>query len=263
MPAAEGPAAAETGWGTAREDMLPLNVIGISAVAAYGIVVWDWGDTGFAFRSEGWFGEDTPYGGADKLGHAYAGAAITAGASAWARSKGADNEHALLLGGLTAAMWTTAVEIGDGFSGEYGFSPEDQVADLVGIGFEMLRQSSPWLAARVQYRWEWVPSPLFLSGENGDPFSDYSGSRYILAFPMAPWLEERSPLRYVELLAGYGTTGFDDANQTYYDSHERNPFIGIGLHIGAVLDSSGVSRPGRLLEYVQVPYTAYPWQQRP
>lgn len=242
----------------AQRTILGINAIGLGAIAAYGIGVWDWGSGGFAMRNEGWFGSGTPYGGADKLGHAFTGSAITAGAAAIARSRGADRTEAAILGGMTGATLTTAIEIGDGFSAAYGTSYEDQVFNLLGVGFEVARQLSPWIAERAQFRWEWLPSPLMLDGGTTDPFSDYSGSRYLMAFPVAPWVATRNPLRFIELLAGYGTTGFDDRDRVHYDGEDRTAFIGIGFHIGAGLDATGLSRPGRLLEHIQVPYTAWP-----
>jgi hypothetical protein len=242
----------------ARAVILGINALGLGAITAYGFAAWDWGSGGFALRNEGWFGSATPYGGADKLGHAFTGSAITAGAAAVARSRGADSTEAALLGGATGAILTTAIEVGDGFSAAYGASYEDQVFNLLGVGFEVVRQMSPWFAERAQFRWEWLPSPMMLDGTTTDPFSDYSGSRYLLAFPAAPWVAERNPLRFVELLAGYGTTGFDDRDRIHYDSEDRTAFIGIGFHIGAGLDATGLSRPGRMLEHAQVPYTAWP-----
>lgn len=260
--AAALPAAESDGWGTAVPRLAAVNLVGLGAIGLYGTAVWDWGNSSFALRSEGGFGAGTPYGGADKLGHAFTGSAITAGAASLARSAGAGQWQAATLGAATGLAWTTAIELGDGFSPAYGASWQDQAANLAGVGFEWLRQGLPWMAERVQFRWEWLPSPLMLDGTTTDIFSDYSGSRYLLAFPIAPWVGGRHPLRFVELLAGYGTTGFDDPDRSHYREEERTPFVGIGLSLGAALDAATWRRPGRLLEHVQVPYTAWPWQQR-
>lgn len=42
-----------------------------------GAFQWDWGGNGISFHNEGWFGEDTSYGGADKMGHYYSSYLMT------------------------------------------------------------------------------------------------------------------------------------------------------------------------------------------
>lgn len=42
-----------------------------AAVTVVGFTNWDWGNSGFHFQSEGWFGKDSSSLGLDKVGHAY------------------------------------------------------------------------------------------------------------------------------------------------------------------------------------------------
>lgn len=65
------------GWSRERKAFW-LNGAIVGGVTAYGFGVWNWGESSFRTESEGWFGRDTASGGADKLGHAYAGAVSTA-----------------------------------------------------------------------------------------------------------------------------------------------------------------------------------------
>jgi hypothetical protein len=48
---------------------LIMNSAVAGAVAAYGLRFWDYGGVTFRTKNEGWFGRNTTYGGADKLGH--------------------------------------------------------------------------------------------------------------------------------------------------------------------------------------------------
>ncbi len=246
------------GWSRERKAVW-LNGAIVGGVAAYGFGVWNWGESSFRTESEGWFGRNTASGGADKLGHAYAGAASTAIAVSLYRRWGYDEREAARLGAFSGLLLTTTMELGDGFSPDHGFSWEDQVANMAGVGFEYLRLRHPAWGERVQFRWEYFPSPAMRDGRKDDIATDYSGSRWLLAFPLRAWGGEDTPLRWVELQAGYGTRGYSSADRDYFDAPSRHPFIGVGVHVPLVLGRMG-SPAGvqRVFEYVQVPGTAWP-----
>ena len=48
-----------------------VNLTGIGIITAWGIANWNYFSQTPKTTSEGWFGNDTKSGGADKLGHAY------------------------------------------------------------------------------------------------------------------------------------------------------------------------------------------------
>ena len=54
-----------------RDRVLYTNLIGGAVVTAWGVAFWDYFTISPVMGDEGWFKEDTKYGGADKLGHAY------------------------------------------------------------------------------------------------------------------------------------------------------------------------------------------------
>src|SRR4030095_4087021 len=77
---------------------------GVAGVVAYGFAKWwDQGFKGqFSTGNEGWFGQDTRYGGADKLGHAYSANAGVRLMSALLQSYGDASANAAKL-----AFWST------------------------------------------------------------------------------------------------------------------------------------------------------------
>lgn len=246
----------ESPWycGWSREEKTVAFNLGLAAVVGlYGFAQWDWGTSSFEATSEGWFGSGTASGGADKLGHAYTGAAITAMSASLYRHWGHDGEDAAMLAACSGLLATTMIEIGDGFSAEYGFSWEDQVFNMLGVGLEYLRQRYPALRERVQFRWEYFPTSEVRSGRNADIFTDYEGSRWMLAFPLRAWLEEESWLDWCDVLVGYGTRDFDGGRRG-----SRHPFIGIGISLPLAKEKFHVPGPGRVLEYIQIPGTAWP-----
>lgn len=144
--------AGEPGFWTRDRKAIALNAGIVAAATAYGFSTWGWGESEFATHSEGWFGADTRSGGADKLGHAYTASVATAVGAALYRHWGYTERDAARLGAFSGLLLTTAVEVGDGFSPEHGFSWEDQVANMTGIGIEYLRLRHPLLRERVQFR---------------------------------------------------------------------------------------------------------------
>lgn len=203
------------GFWTREHKAVALNAGIVGAAAAYGFSTWGWGESSFATHNEGWFGADTRSGGADKLGHAYTASVATAVGAALYRRWGYAEHDAARLGAFSGLLLTAAIEVGDGFSPEHGFSWEDQVANVAGVGFEYLRLRQPALRHRVQFRWEYYPSEAVRNGEQTDILTDYSGSRWLFAFPLRAWGANASALRWIELQAGYGTRGFASSDRPY------------------------------------------------
>lgn len=238
----------------------------VGGTLAYGQAKW-WQDglTGeFRTVNEGWFGQGTANGGADKLGHAmfaYAGTRLLARGLEWA---GNDRETALRLGAVTAVGTLLAVEAIDGFSREWRFSREDAVADLVGGALGYLMETHPRLDALLDLRLQYSPSEGPGRSRSFDPFGDYSGQRYLLVLKASgvPALREHPLLRYLELNVGYGTRNFEKESRPFVEP-TRHAYVGVALNLTEVLRGTAFrgndtpSRTQRLtetaLEFVQVP----------
>jgi hypothetical protein len=133
------------------------------------------------------------------------------------------------------------------------------VMNGLGAGFSVLRSTVPGLAEKLDFRMEYIPS-----GNKGDfrPASDYSGQKFILALKLSGFEAFKdTPLRFVELHAGYFARGFTDEEEARGEELRREPYVGIGLNLQELLDA-GIRKDTtagliakRTLEYVQVPYT--------
>ena len=243
---------------------------GIGAtVAYYGANSW-WED-GFSgsFRTvdEGWFGQNTYAGGADKAGHiffTYTGARLlTRGFEAI----GNDPRSALRLGTWTSLGVMTAVEVIDGFSKEFRFSMEDAVANAIGAAFAVLTEVYPRIDALLDFRLLYQQSDDAERVGETDPLADYSGQTYLLALKAdgIPRLREVPVLRYLELQVGYNTRGYEPNDGEMNDPHRRI-YYGIGINLSRLLSDTvfrGGLKGGKIqrgtdtvLEYLQVPWTA-------
>jgi hypothetical protein len=243
---------------------IPLEVFGAyGGTAALGFAEWGWGTSSFKFHSEGYFGKDTAYGGMDKLGHAW-NAAVLAETFTDAIRKRAPNPDGAPVTGFILSMGVMGmIEVMDGFSADYGFSYEDITADIVGATLGYLRSTYPELEEKIDFRIEYIPS----GNEKGLALeSDYSGQKYLLALKLSGFESfEETPLRFVELHAGYYARGFSDEEIADGDSKLREPYAAIGLNLSELLLSSEQARNNRIgrfarkaLEHVQASYTYLP-----
>jgi hypothetical protein len=209
-----------------------------AAVAIYGTQKW-WkqGFTGdFHSRSEGWFGRDTQFGGIDKLGHVYATYVGTRVLAPILESVGNTPRDSRRIAALT--MWGTmcAVEVLDGFSRDYYFSPEDFAANTLGALMGWFFASNPEWDDVVDYRLAYRQTPL----SDWDPAGDYSGQRYWLMVKAdgIPGVRDVPLLRYLEIGVGYGAPGYDVPDEWIFHDFalkRREVFVGVSLNMSRVI----------------------------
>lgn len=236
---------------------------GATLVAAYGMSNW-WraGFTGrFRTVDEGWFGAGTEYGGADKAGHMYSNYASVRLLTPFFESVGNSHEASVSLAAWSAFGIYTAVEVVDGYSRRWKFSPQDTIMNLAGAALGATLETHPDLDAILDFRVDYRHSPL---ASSYNPFGDYSRQKYLFvvkADGFAP-LREHGFLRYFEAAVGYGTRGYDNGGE-----HRRDTYAGLGLNLSRLLADSAYGGDmhstafqrgtDRLFDLVQLPSIAY------
>jgi len=233
----------------------------VLGIAALGANSWAWGSShSFHTHSEGWFEKKSSSGGTDKFGHAFTSFAINDVLTDAMYFRGSSREDAALTGAALTLGLMTFVEVFDGYSVDHGFSKEDMVMNLSGLGFSYLRNVIPGLRDKIDFRMEYKPS-----GTRGfRPLSDYAGQRYLLALKLSGFDALRqTPLKYVELQGGYYARGFTAAENR---PRERTTYMGIGINLGELVfggrtPSTELYSPSQLgrtfFEHVQLPGTSY------
>jgi len=241
----------------------------VLTVGAYGAKNW-WNedmDSRPSTRHEGWFGEGTYAGGADKLGHAYITYAGTRLLARGFEALGNDPPHALRLAAWTSFGVLTGVEVVDAFSKKWRFSYEDVACNAAGTVLAVLQERFPSFDALLDFRLLYQRSDDARALGEFDPIGDYSGQTFLLALKAdgVPALHDVPVLRYVELLAGYGTRGYEPVAQPP-SPPERLIYYGVGINLSRLLgDTLFRGRLGggkiqgatdMILELVEVPGTA-------
>lgn len=251
-------------WSEWKEDVSAVSwetgsiFAGVTALGAYS---WDWGSSKkFKFNPEGWFGDNTSSGGADKLGHAFSSYAINNVLTDRLVRKGRPVEQAALSAVLTTQAIMLYVEVFDGFANDHGFAREDVAMNLLGSGLSYVRAVNPKVRNLVDFRLEYQSS-----GYKGfRPLSDYAGQKYVMALKLSgvdAWRD--TPLRYLELQTGYFARGFSKIEREAGLTRSRQHFVGVGINLGEMLfgrrfeQESELRNAGRMFfEHIQVPSTA-------
>jgi hypothetical protein len=249
-----------------------LAIVG-AAIATVGIKDWDWGRTqGFQTIEEGWFAKNTRHGGMDKIGHSFSTYVIADLLTDRIRANADDPAGAPITAALVAFGIMGLVETVDGFTGRHRFSREDIIANGVGALFSVLRNSLPGVREKLDWRIMYTPASFERPGitsENGI-LPPYERQRYIMALKGSGFEPLRNtPLRYLELHAGFEARGFEKKERERGYPIERSFYFGVGLNVNEVLFGTGPNpnfaryrdtlagwSVRKTFEYVQVPYTS-------
>lgn len=243
----------EEGFFTRGQKVLLLNVGAMAAIAAYGILKWDYGEETFNVADEGWFERESKYGGADKLGHFWSSYALSHFISWVYREWGYTDSEANFYGVLSNLGIQTFMEVADGFSSQ-GFSYEDLIMNIVGSGAAYIWGRYPNLARKIDLRMEYTPD---FSTDDSSFSTNYENQKFLIALKADGFDAIKNPyLKYLEFHVGYYARGYDDYSRRGPDDRRRYVFVGLGFNVSRLLQ---IFIPTRVLDYIQIPYTSINW----
>lgn len=230
-----------------EKKMLYTNLTAVTAIGIWGLTIWDYNSACFNTGNEGWFEQDTKYGGADKFGHMWSTYAFSDALTGLYKSWGYAPETANNYAALSA--WTALLfkELGDATSVTKGFSWQDIAMNTVGALTSVLMARYPELDRKIDLRVEYVFN-VSLDGI----LDDYSNQFYSMVLKLDGFdAMENTFAQYIEFSGGYYTRGYEDSDE----ENTRSLFVGIGFNFSRLLDQNGWKKTGKVLEYIQVPYT--------
>ena len=203
----------------------------------------------FKWGGDGWLGDTTYAGGADKFGHAWATMGLTRlGTALLSGYGGYDHLGSSLVSAALAETLFFFVEVKDGFF--YEFSYSDLAGDTTGMLLALLFDNVPRLDEMFDYRVEYFPSHEYLanvSGGNGynrlNIAEDYSGETYLLAYHLGSIHALRDQSwgtwsRFVDLTLGFETRGYKPTPPEAAPgaSHHQNLFFGVSFNAQGLFD---------------------------
>jgi len=216
------------------------------------------------FTSEGWFGQNTYVGGADKASHFVSYYGVQRILSLYNQAFHVPRNQSAWVATGTAVLAGLMTEIGDG-TNKYGFSWEDLTMDTLGA-FSGLAIVNFGLDDVMGFRYGFVPgSP---DPERGGLGRDYSSEIYTADLKFQG-LGRRlcfdpGPAKFFLFSVTYGTKGYP------YDTpevRERQMGLEIGINFAPILEALHVPRTKwwgailyTLFDIVRFPYTAIGWR---
>lgn len=224
-----------------------LNVAGVGFITVWGTVNWEYGDRAPHAEREGWFGENTKHGGADKLGHSFTTYALSHALSWTYEGWGYGARDAAELGAWSSFGLMGFMEFGDSFS-EFGFSYEDFIMNAVGSYAAYVMYTQPRLREVLDFRVEYRTDLSTF-----DFFTDYERMKYLAAIKFDGISRLKStPARYFDFQIGYFTRGYTDDENA---NKERNVYVALGLNLSHLFNAHGHKKTATFFNYVQIPET--------
>lgn len=207
----------------------------------------------YKWGGDGWLGDRTYAGGADKFGHAWATMSLGRLGSEMMRQWGGYSRttSALVGAGLSEALFL-GIEVKDGFYYEFSFS--DATADTLGALTAFALSRWPRLDELFDYRVQYWPSPMYLRKLEGTSpcptggcsrwniAEDYSGETYLLAFHLGGIhalrdMKYGTLARFVDVVGGYRTRNYKptpDPDLAF--TPRQDVFIGLSLNAQGLFD---------------------------
>jgi Predicted periplasmic lipoprotein (DUF2279) len=160
--------------------------------------------------------EDWPYAlQVDKLGHIWAGYAMSTLLGDMLMECGVAEEPSVLVGSALGLAYQTYVEVEDGYAQKWGFSPSDAISNALGAGFRIAQYYSPVLQ-NFTPRWSYVPSNWVGDrGLNSRPktfIDDYNSTTFWLACDVERLLPAQASHYWPDwmmLSVGYGIRDYE------------------------------------------------------
>ncbi len=233
----------------------------------FGLEAWDWGDQKSPrVAYENWFAHDAYEGGADKPGHLFAHYLVMR-ASYNIFNYTETNEKKKWLYSLgTSLLIGTMIEVGDAFTGEYGFSFEDLLADSLGIAIGALLEKYPIADGFVGLSIEYERTPGFKKKyNNAEQFvhfaADYSGLKFLVNLKFAGFknigVDIPDFLRYIMVDVGYYARGYTSYDREYYNDKKRYLYFGISINFAEVVKDFFDNKDRTLCRVLQQPFNYY------
>jgi hypothetical protein len=141
---------------------------------------------------------------------------------------GVPKKKSALIGGGIGLAYLTAIEVMDGYSVGWGFSPGDMLANTLGTGF-YVSQELLWEEQRINLKYNFLPSTyskyrpdLFGVGFFPQALKDYNGQAYWLITNPTDWGSSKRWPSWLSLALGYSADGLTGGSENQFPLLEAN-----------------------------------------
>jgi hypothetical protein len=257
----------KSGSDSARKWIKPAYPIflGTAAASAMGGLYFLWYKD-YPMESFHFFDDLQQWGGMDKLGHVGSGYGLAEMAAIGAEASGYNSKQANRMGAAFSFGFLTGIEVFDGFSKGWGFSPWDALANGSGVGLFYLQQKC-WKEQRIRLKFSWWPSGIASWNPNllGDGFpatllKDYNAQRYWLSVSPSSFSKNlnRKKFSWIAIALGYGIDGYVGARANEGDymhvPRTQHFYLAPDIHWSKIPSRHRFVRGlFRALDYIKIP----------
>lgn len=197
----------------------------------------------------------------DKAGHFYGGAFGSFLGQKSLEWSGASRETAVWGGFAMGALFELYVEFEDGFARDWGFSPGDAYADVIGAAWPVVQYYVP-AASHLQPKFSYFPSKAFRDGiHKGNAIDDYEGQTYwmgIHVHGLLPRAWQSYWPEWLGLAVGVSVRNMPHFDQEHTTSTERNLILALDYDMTKIIpgDSWLLNALKEALNYIHFPAPA-------
>jgi Predicted periplasmic lipoprotein (DUF2279) len=164
------------------------------------------------------FNDDAEWLQVDKVGHAYSAYSESRASMELWRWAGLPRRERIWIGGLSGVAYQSIIEILDGFSSQYGFSPGDFTANVLGSGI-FVAQELAWDEQRIKLKFSFHKKyygeadldkradDLYGKTEIERFIKDYNAQSYWLSANINSFFPDLNLPRWLSFSVGYGAEG--------------------------------------------------------
>ncbi len=154
----------------------------------------------------------------DKVGHVYSAYLESSASMELWRWAGLPRKKRIWIGGLSGVAYQSIIEILDGFSAEYGFSPGDFAANIIGSA-AFVSQELAWDEQKIKIKFSFHrknygeadlnarANDLYGKSEAERFIKDYNAQSYWLSANLHSFFPETKLPRWLNVSVGYGAEG--------------------------------------------------------
>lgn len=177
------------------------------------------------------FNDDNEWQQMDKIGHIYSAYTESRATMELWRWAGLSRKKSIWIGGLSGVAYQSIIEVLDGFSSQYGFSPGDFAANIIGSSL-FISQQLMWNEEKIKIKFSFhkknYGSPdlnlradhLYGNAEIERFIKDYNGQSYWLSANIKSFFPDTKLPGWLNISIGYGAEGmFGGVKNIGYDEN--------------------------------------------
>lgn len=171
----------------------------------------------------------------DKVGHMYSAYIESKVSMEMWRWAGLPRKQRIWIGGMSGAIYQTAIEILDGFSTEWGWSWGDFAANIAGSGL-LVAQELAWDQQKIQLKFSFHRNDyddpilnaraddLYGKGLANRMLKDYNAQTYWLSANLKSFLPKSNLPPWLNIAVGYGAEGMFGASTNQWVDKNGIPY---------------------------------------